>query len=114
VVRNLIKNAHDYTLPGGRVEVCIAGGNGQAQVDVKDTGVGIPEEDQRFLFNRFFRAIHEESTFEISGAGLGLYMSKAIIEAHNGKIWLESRSNQGSTVSFVLPIIDSASINTGK
>jgi signal transduction histidine kinase len=105
VVHNLIKNAHDYTLPGGNVEVFITGENGQARVDVKDTGVGISQQDQRFLFTRFFRAIHEESTFEVSGVGLGLYMSKAIVEAHNGEMWMESESNQGSTFGFILPII---------
>jgi signal transduction histidine kinase len=105
VIGNLIRNAHDYTLPGGHVEVRLRSENGLAQVDVQDTGVGITPENQRFLFTRFFRAIHEESTYEVSGAGLGLYISKAIIEAHGGKIWLESQPNQGSTFSFSLSVI---------
>jgi signal transduction histidine kinase len=104
VVHNLIRNAHDYTLPGGRVEIRVKCDNGQLQTDVIDTGVGIAPEDQRFLFTRFFRAIHEESTFEVSGAGLGLYISKAIIEAHGGQLWIaDSQVNQGSTFSFTLP-----------
>lgn len=106
VINNLLKNAHDYTLPGGSVEISLKRKNGRAQVDIKDTGVGISEEDQRYLFTRFYRAIHEESTFEQSGAGLGLYMSKAIVEAHNGKIWMQSTPNQGSTFSFTLSILD--------
>ncbi len=105
VVNNLMRNAHDYTLPGGSIEVKIISSNGLAQVNIKDTGVGIAPNDQRFLFTRFFRAIHEESTYEVSGAGLGLYISKAIIEAHGGQIWLESALNQGSTFSFALPIM---------
>ncbi|MCK6625442.1 MAG: ATP-binding protein [Anaerolineae bacterium] len=105
VVHNLIRNAHDYTLPGGQIEVRLKRENGRGQVDFIDTGVGIAPEQQRFLFTRFFRAIHAESTFEVSGAGLGLYISKAIIEAHQGEIWLESKVNQGSTFSFALPIV---------
>jgi signal transduction histidine kinase len=108
VVNSLIKNAHDYTLPGGTVEVWLKQENGRGQADIKDTGVGIAAEQQRFLFTRFFRAIHAESTFEVSGAGLGLYISKAIIEAHQGQIWMESKINEGSTFSFALPIIEPA------
>lgn len=106
VVNNLVKNAHDYTLPGGSVEVWLKQENGRGQADIKDTGVGIAAEQQRFLFTRFFRAIHAESTFEVSGAGLGLYISKAIVEAHQGEIWMESKINEGSTFSFALPIIE--------
>ncbi len=106
VIHHLLSNAHNYTLPGGKVEVSIIQKNILAQVDVKDTGVGVSEADQRFLFTRFFRAIHEESTFDVSGVGLGLYMSKAIVEAHGGKIWLTSELNKGSTFSFALPMVD--------
>jgi len=113
VLHNLLKNAHDYTLPGGNVEVRVKRQNGQAQVDVKDTGVGISEEHQRYLFSRFYRAIHNESTFEQSGAGLGLYMSKAIVEAHNGEMWLESSVNKGSTFSFTLSIVDPDEFDDG-
>lgn len=106
VVYNLIKNAHNYTLPGGRVAVTVSQRNSAVQVDVEDTGVGISEQNQRFLFTRFFRAIHEEHTFDTSGAGLGLYTSKAIIEAHGGKMWMRSQLNKGSTFSFSLATID--------
>ena len=105
VLHNLIKNAHDYTLPGGNIEINLTQENGRVQVDIKDTGVGISKDDQRFLFTRFFRAIHNEHTFEVSGAGLGLYTSKAIIEAHNGKIWMESELDEGSTFSFELSTV---------
>ncbi|MBE7469579.1 MAG: hypothetical protein DPW09_23880 [Anaerolineae bacterium] len=106
VVHNLIRNAYDYTLPGGQIEVRLRQENGRGQAEFRDTGVGIAPEQQRFLFTRFFRAIHAESTFEVSGAGLGLYISKAIIEAHQGEIWLESKLNQGSVFIFALPIIE--------
>lgn len=106
VVANLLKNAHDYTLAGGDVKVLLTAENGQAQIDIMDTGVGVSREDQRFLFKRFFRAIHEQSTFELSGAGLGLYISKAIVEAHNGEIWVKTELNKGSTFSVALPVVD--------
>ncbi len=107
VAHNLIKNAHDYTLPSGTVEVLVKQENGRGQVEVRDTGVGIREEDQRFLFTKFFRAIHEESHFgEVSGAGLGLYTSRAIVEAHEGEMWMESELNRGSVFSFALPVIE--------
>jgi signal transduction histidine kinase len=108
VVHNLLRNAYDYTLPGGQVEVWLKQENGRSQMDVKDTGVGVAAEQQRFLFTRFFRAIHAESTYEVSGAGLGLYISKAIIEAHQGEMWMESKLNEGSTFSFALPSIKPA------
>jgi signal transduction histidine kinase len=106
VLYNLIKNAHDYTLPGGKVEISIKRENGQAQVEIADNGVGIAEEDQPFLYTRFFRAIHDQDTYEVSGAGLGLYMSKAIVEAHRGQLWMKSRLHEGSIVSFALPVIE--------
>jgi len=105
VVYHLLSNACNYTLPGGQVEVAVSQKNILVQVDVKDTGVGISEENKQFLFTRFFRAIHQEETFDVSGAGLGLYMSKAIVEAHGGQIWMESELNKGSTFSFALPIV---------
>lgn len=105
VVRNLIKNAHDYTLPGGNVEVILLRRTDQVQVQIKDTGVGIAPDDQRFIYTRFFRAIHDEHTYEVSGAGLGLYTSKAIVEAHHGQMWMESQLHQGSTFTFALPVV---------
>lgn len=105
VVHNLIRNAYDYTLPKGRAEVLLKKEGDRARVDVKDSGIGIAKKDQRFLFTRFFRAV-PESTYElVNGAGLGLYISKAIIEAYNGQIWVESEPGRGSTFSFALPMI---------
>lgn len=105
VVRNLLKNAYSYTLPGGSITVTVQARASQAQVDIKDTGVGIAEKHQPFIFSRFFRAIHAEHTYEIAGGGLGLFLSQAIVEAHGGRIWFESKLNEGSTFSFTLPMI---------
>lgn len=107
VIHNLVENAHNYTLPGGSVEVYLVANDEQAEIQIIDTGVGVAQEDQRFLFTRFFRAIREEhgqEIHEVSGAGLGLYMSRAIIEAHGGKMWLESELNQGSKFCFTIPL----------
>jgi signal transduction histidine kinase len=104
VINNLLKNAHSYTLPGGVVEVSVHRLPEQVLVNITDTGVGISKRDQPFLFSRFYRAIHAEGTYEVSGAGLGLFLSKAIIEAHGGQIWFESEVKEGSTFSFTLPV----------
>ena len=112
VVHNLVKNAYQYTLAPGSVAISMKQVNGQVQVAVRDTGVGIPRKDQPFLFSRFFRATREEDNFEIGGAGLGLFISKAILEAHGGQIWFESEIHQGSTFSFALPTIIPQSENT--
>ncbi len=105
VLHNLLKNSYSYTPPGGQVEVSMQFQPHQVQVDVRDTGVGIAERDKPLIFSRFFRAIHAENTYEIGGAGLGLFLSRAIIEAHGGKIWFESQVNRGSTFSFCLPTV---------
>ncbi len=115
VLDKLLSNAHAYTLPGGQVSVSLRQEDGFAQVDVADTGVGIAEEDLRFIFKRFYRAIHNKDTYDISGAGLGLYLSKAIIEAHQGgQIWVESELNRGSTFSFKLPLIELSELDDGE
>ena len=111
VVHNLLKNAYSYTLPGGEIELGVKIEPDQIRVDVRDTGVGIAAKDQPLIFSRFFRAIHAEDTYEISGAGLGLFLSRAIIEAHGGRIWFESKINQGSVFSFTLPRTGNSSNN---
>ncbi len=111
VIYNLLKNAYNYTLPGGTIQVILKAQPDMdvVEINVSDTGVGISKRDQPFIFTRFFRAIHNEGTFEVSGAGLGLYLSKAIIEAHNGRIWFESKVDQGSTFTVLLPILSTES-----
>ncbi|MDM8519935.1 ATP-binding protein, partial [Anaerolineales bacterium HSG6] len=105
VLQHIIKNSHDYTLVG-QVDIILERVEDKAEITVKDTGVGILEEDMRYLFTRFFRAIHEQSTYAIAGAGLGLYLSKAIIELHNGYIQVDSVEYSGTTVRIVLPAIE--------
>ena len=109
VMHNLLKNAYHYTLPGGKVELSVQSMRDRVQINVRDTGVGIVERDKPLIFSRFYRAIHAEDTFEVGGAGLGLFLSKAIVEAHGGRIWFESQVNKGSTFSFTLPTIKPSS-----
>ena len=99
---HLIKNAHDYTRPGGEVRVRVYCNNREVIVEVADTGVGIAPEDQRRLFTRFFRASLDR-TVDVRGMGLGLYIAKSIVEMHGGRIWVESELGKGSTFRFALP-----------
>ena len=102
VVSNLISNAIKYSPNGKNVEVtCLSEGD-TIKVSVKDEGMGIKESDQVKLFERFYR-ISTSHRQNISGFGIGLYLSKEIVERHDGYIWLESKSGKGSVFTFVLP-----------
>ncbi len=102
VVSNLLSNAIKYSPHGRMIEVSCSSDQEKIQVSIKDEGMGIKEEDQKRLFERFYRisTSHREN---ISGFGIGLYLSKEIIERHQGRIWVESESGTGSTFSFSLP-----------
>ena len=78
---------------------------GLLQVDISDTGIGISVENQAQLFTKFFRA-DNTSTRSVAGTGLGLFITKLLIEAHGGKIWVSSEEGSGSTFSFTLPVAD--------
>lgn len=93
---NLIENAIKYT-PEGQVTVNVAPGpQNEALVSIQDTGIGIAEEDIPHLFQKFYR-IDNRDTREIGGTGLGLYLTKRIVETLKGRIWVESKVKQGST-----------------
>lgn len=100
---NLVENAYNYTLEGGEVILSLRASDHIVTVTVKDTGVGIAPEDQAFLFTRFYR-VSIERTIDVRGAGLGLYVAKAIVEGHGGEIWVESELGQGSTFGFSVPL----------
>ena len=70
---------------------------------IQDTGLGIPKDQQKRVFAKFFRAANVMRT-DTEGSGLGLFIAKNIIEAHNGRIWFESKENIGSTFHFTLPV----------
>ena len=77
------------------------------QVSIKDDGIGINIKDQEKLFDRYSR-IENMNTKTISGFGIGLYLSAEIIQRHNGKIWVESKIDEGSTFCFSLPVLSDA------
>jgi signal transduction histidine kinase len=99
---NLISNAIKFTPSGGRVSVCLDLHEGLVQVEVSDTGIGIPESERERLFERFFRS-QTALERQIQGTGLGLYISKAIAEAHGGRIGVRSTEGEGTTFLVELP-----------
>ncbi|PIQ06600.1 MAG: hypothetical protein COW72_01850 [Candidatus Nealsonbacteria bacterium CG18_big_fil_WC_8_21_14_2_50_37_10] len=102
-IDNLLGNAIRYTLAGGEVTVSLKCVKKEIELSVKDTGVGIPKDQQGRVFTKFFRAANA-IRMETEGSGLGLFIAKNIIEAHGGKIWFESEENQGTTFHFSLPV----------
>jgi signal transduction histidine kinase len=100
LLTNLISNAIKYSPRGGEVRVTVRKVAGEAVVSVSDQGIGLSREQIERLFQPFTRLY---SGREIKGTGLGLYICKAIAEAHGGRIWVESKPGQGSTFSVALP-----------
>jgi PAS domain S-box-containing protein len=102
VLSNLLDNAVKYSPPGSLVTVRVEAQGNEVKVSVQDQGKGIPIPFQRKIFEKFYR-IETEETAKVSSFGLGLYICKLIVEAHGGKIWVESLPGHGSTFSFTLP-----------
>jgi signal transduction histidine kinase len=98
---NLINNSVKYT-PQGKIKVNLTSMNKEVQVDVQDTGCGMPESAMDKLFTEFYR-VDSVMNQEIKGTGLGLAMVKNIVNAHKGKIWVKSKVGSGTTFSFTLP-----------
>lgn len=104
VIENLIDNAIRYTKGGGEVTVAIKKRDPKNAIFiVKDTGLGIPEKEKKFIFQKFFRA---ENAFKqrTKGSGLGLYVCKTIVEKSGGRIWFKSMEGKGTTFFATLPI----------
>lgn len=103
VLTNLLANALNYTNPAGSVQVSLERKAEKVVTHVVDTGQGIPADAMEHLFTKFFR-VTGRLTAGVKGTGLGLYISKAIVDAHNGSIWATSTLGKGSAFSFSLPI----------
>jgi PAS domain S-box-containing protein len=101
VVTNLFDNAVKYT-ESGKISIGLTGDDNVVQVYVRDTGRGIPKEDIPHLFQKFYR-VDNTDTRTIGGTGLGLFISRKIIELYNGRIWVESEQGKGSTFFINLP-----------
>ena len=100
VVCNLVGNAMKFTPPGGRITVAARADGDEVEVSVKDTGAGMSEADLERVFEPYWQAQRTASL----GAGLGLKIAKGIVEAHGGRIWVESALGEGTTFHFTLPI----------
>lgn len=101
VLQNIIDNAIKYTMQGS-ITVKLTGDESVVQIQIQDTGVGIPADDIPHLFQKFYR-VDNSSTRTVGGTGLGLFISKKIIELYNGRIWVESEYGKGSTFFINLP-----------
>ncbi|MFP4687535.1 MAG: ATP-binding protein [bacterium] len=101
VITNLLGNALRHTESGGKITICARQRGSRAYISVSDTGEGIPLKYRDKIFDKFVSVRGED---ESSGTGLGLAISKEIIEAHGGKIWVESKEGEGSTFTFTLKI----------
>jgi PAS domain S-box-containing protein len=106
-IQNLLSNAYNYTLKDDFIIVRVYREGNEARIDVEDTGVGIAANDQEYLFSRFFRA-RNELTFGAPGVGLGLFITRSIIDAHDGRVWADSDLGVGSTFSIALPLREDA------
>jgi signal transduction histidine kinase/Na+-transporting methylmalonyl-CoA/oxaloacetate decarboxylase gamma subunit len=103
VLINLINNALKFTPENGSIKVTARRHDSSLQVDISDTGCGIPPEAQERIFEEFYR-VDNPINQQVKGTGLGLVLVKNIIEAHKGKIWVKSNPGSGSTFSFTLPL----------
>ena len=103
VLGNIVGNAVKFTNEGGTISVNVTRKDNQVQISIKDNGIGIPEQLLPELFGMFTSAKRLGTSGEQS-IGLGLSISKQIVEAHGGKIWAESKENNGSTFYVLLPI----------
>ena len=102
VLLNLLSNALKFTPEAGRINVG-ATVNGQlVQVSVADTGVGVAPEDQEAIFEEFRQVGTADR--KVEGTGLGLALSRKLVELHGGRIWVESQVGHGSTFTFTLPV----------
>jgi signal transduction histidine kinase len=105
ILINLLSNAHKYTPPGGHIWVTAHRLQGWVQIDVRDDGIGLSRDEQVHLFDKFFRA-QQPATQEVGGTGLGLPITRLLVELHGGRISVVSAPGQGSTFSFTLPVAE--------
>jgi signal transduction histidine kinase len=103
VLDNLISNAIKYNHDGGAVKITASHQGDHVLVGVQDTGLGISDEDQPRIFERFFRS-RQGVALKIEGSGLGLAITEAIVQKHGGRIWFESELDKGTTFYFTLPL----------
>ncbi len=109
IVRNLLDNARKYTPMSSSVTLSLlpASDAGEVQLRIEDDGPGIPKEQLESIFERFSRGVHTSSNWN-RGYGLGLYITRELVRAHNGSIWAENRAEGGASFTVCLRIADSS------
>jgi two-component system, OmpR family, phosphate regulon sensor histidine kinase PhoR len=110
VLQNLLDNAIQYTLPGGKITLSAESARDEVIFTVSDTGIGIPRVDQPRIFERFYRVDAARSR-EAGGTGLGLAIAKHLVEVHDGRLWVESEVGVGSSFHFSVPVFDPERLN---
>ncbi|MEP7284202.1 MAG: GAF domain-containing protein [Chloroflexota bacterium] len=112
IVNNLIDNAFNYTLAGGTVTIAAKDEGNSVLISVADTGIGIPQEKQERIWQRFFRDDDQDLVKATSGTGLGLSIVKEYVTMHNGEIWLESEQGKGTTFYVRIPVFVPATMTS--
>ncbi|MFZ1399023.1 MAG: hybrid sensor histidine kinase/response regulator [Candidatus Promineifilaceae bacterium] len=112
ILTNLVSNAYKYTPENGRITICAEEMNSvneeaevqpMIHVSVADTGLGIKEDEQKAIFSKFFRG-SDDVALQSPGTGLGLNITKNLVELHDGRIWFESKYREGTTFHFIIPV----------
>lgn len=109
IIGNLLDNAIRYINQKGEVEIRVYPKDKKIFFEIEDSGVGIPEKEQRYIFKKFFRS-KNVLKYQTEGSGLGLYICRKVIELMGGKIWFRSKEGKGTTFFFTLPIREATKI----
>lgn len=102
-ITNIIDNALDYSPNGGKINIKLSSDKNEVKFSAKDNGVGIPENQKQRIFSKFFRG-ENVVRLDTEGTGLGMFITKNIIDAHGGKVWFDSTEGKGTTFFFTLPV----------
>ena len=108
---NLFSNAFKYTPKGGKIEIIVSTENDKAKIQIHDSGCGISTSDLIHIFDRFYQGNNQRGTEQSPGTGIGLALTKSIVEKHHGTIKVESEEGKGSVFTVLLPLDKNVYIN---